>query len=428
MSSARVATAGVPRPPLSLTGNSLALVAAKVAGMALGFVFWLLAARLFTRGEVGLAAGVVSAMMLCTQVAQLGVGSSLITHFKAHEPSPGRLIGSAWTLVVAASALAGGLFLALASAVLTQLDVVSGSPGYAVLFLVAAVGGTCGTLLDQISTALRRGDQALARNVLFGASTIAVLVAVVALGHGGSSAIFLPWAVAAVAGCVLGALQLRAVLPGFRPRPALDGELSRRLVRTGIPNHVLTLSERVPGLVLPIVVLELLSAHDNAAWYAAWMMAWVAYIVPIQVGMTTFAEVARDPLRWPELARRGLQTSLAIGSIAALALLIVAEPMLSLLGPGYAADGATPVRLLALAVFPMSLTYAYYAVCRGLGQPQAALGFAWLGVIVSVGAIAFVAQPGGLSAMAATWVSVQTGLGAWAAWRLRRLLSARGTP
>src|SRR5215208_5576074 len=59
--------------PLTLTWNSLALIAAKVSTMALGFLFWLAAARLFEPSEVGVAAGLVAAMMLCTQVALLGL-------------------------------------------------------------------------------------------------------------------------------------------------------------------------------------------------------------------------------------------------------------------------------------------------------------------------------------------------------------------
>jgi hypothetical protein len=47
---------------LSLVPNSLALIAAKVAAMGLGFAFWLVAARFFARDAVGLAAAAVSAV------------------------------------------------------------------------------------------------------------------------------------------------------------------------------------------------------------------------------------------------------------------------------------------------------------------------------------------------------------------------------
>src|SRR5215218_3893232 len=82
-----VRTERAPRS-LSMLVSSLALIGGKVATMGLGFLFWLLAAQLFVPAEVGLAAGAVSAVMLCTQLALLGVGSSVIVHFPRHGARP----------------------------------------------------------------------------------------------------------------------------------------------------------------------------------------------------------------------------------------------------------------------------------------------------------------------------------------------------
>jgi len=82
--------------PLSSTVNSVALIVSKFGAMGLGGVFWLLAARLASPTEVGLAAGAVSAMVLCTQIAILGFGSAVILHLRSdrqplsvlHLPAP----------------------------------------------------------------------------------------------------------------------------------------------------------------------------------------------------------------------------------------------------------------------------------------------------------------------------------------------------
>jgi O-antigen/teichoic acid export membrane protein len=412
------------RAPLSLVGNSLALIAAKLATLGLGFVFWVLAARLFARGQVGIAAGVVSALMLCTQLALLGVGSSVITHYREHERDPERLIHSSVAVVVASAVAVAAVFLLIADTLLGQLDVVARSPTYAALFLVTAISGTVVALFDQTSTAMRRGDQALTRGILFGLLTIVVLAAVAGLTAAeGSEAIFVPWAIAGAAACGLGILQLQRVLRRFRLRPRVEAPLLKSLIRVGIPNHALTLAERAPGLIIPILVTELISAQANAAWYAAWMMAWAAYIVPIQVGMTAFVEVAREPANFADVIAHGLRTSLAIGTAAACALIVLAGPLLSLLGPGYAADGETPLRILALGVFPMTFTYAYFSACRGLRGPGRALGFGWVSVVASLGAAAIAGSIGGLTTIAISWVAVQTVFGVWAAVRLEKLKS-----
>ncbi|MCJ7709881.1 MAG: polysaccharide biosynthesis protein, partial [Chloroflexi bacterium] len=64
--------------------SSLALVMAKVATMGFGFLAWVVAARLNPATDVGIAAGAVSAVTLCAQLALVGVGSAVITLLPRH--------------------------------------------------------------------------------------------------------------------------------------------------------------------------------------------------------------------------------------------------------------------------------------------------------------------------------------------------------
>jgi len=410
------------RRPLSLLSNSLTLIAAKVAAMALGFVFWVLAARLFAPAEVGLAAGVVSAMMLCTQLATLGFGSAVIAHYPEHRQHPSALLNSAFLLVAGAAAVCAALFVLFAAGVFGELDVVGSAPGYAALFAGAAVFGTLWIILDQVSTTLRRGDQALVRGVLFGGSCVTVLVAVAVLTDAaGWEYIFLPWVVSGAAVCAAGLLQLRRSLPGWRMRPEIDAPLAGRLVRLGLPNWALTMAERTPGLMLPVIVTELLSPQANAAWYAAWMMAWVVYIVPIQVGLTLFAELVDDPSALGRSIRRGVRISLSLGLSAALVVALGADLALSILGASYAEEGATPLRILVLAVIPLTLVQAYFAACRASRRLGGAIVAGWLWAGLSVGLAALAGVRWGLTGMAIAWVASQYGMGAWAALGLRRV-------
>jgi O-antigen/teichoic acid export membrane protein len=196
----------------------------------------------------------------------------------------------------------------------------------------------------------------------------------------------------------------------------------RGLVAVGIRNHLLTLAERAPQLLLPILVTELLSPSDNAAWYVAWMTAWVVFIVPVQVGMTTFAEAARDPSGLEAIVRRGVVTSLAVGVPAAIAAALLAEPLLPLLGDTYATHGTDPLRVLVAAVVPLSFTYGYYSACRATGRLGQATVAAW--IVGALGATAAVAAgtADGLTAMAAAWVAVQFAAALWFGWRLRVLV------
>jgi len=190
------------------------------------------------------------------------------------------------------------------------------------------------------------------------------------------------------------------------------------MVTTGIGNHTLTLCERVPGLVLPIVVTELLSPQANAYWYVIWMSAWVVFITPLSVGVALFAEGSHRPKAMSGATTQALRISLIFGGGGAAVLWLFATPVLDLLGPEYAEAGTTPLRILLFGVVPMAFTSAYYARCRARGRLGEAIAIGVLGGLAAVVVTAIAGVEHGLSGMAIAWVAVQTVISGWAGMRL----------
>jgi O-antigen/teichoic acid export membrane protein len=403
---------------LTLVANALSVMAGKTVTMAFGFLFWLVAAREFPREQVGLAAGVVAAMMLCTQFAIGGVGSALITCYPQYRRRPARLLDTSVTVVVLTALAAAGLFLIAASLGLHQLGVVAANPVYALAFTLMTVFGTVGILLDQLSIALGRGDQVLVRGLAFGVVTVAgIALLPLAFGHPGSLAIFAPWALAGATNVALGLVQLRRMLPDYRYRGRVDRATAKDLMRHGLPNYALTLTERAPGLLLPIIVTEVLTPADNATWYAVWMMAWVVYTIPISAGLSLFAEGSNRPAGLRKATGEAIRVALLVGLAASLVLGLFARPLLSLLGSTYGATGATPLRILLLAFVPLTLVQAYFATSRARRRLREAVVVGSVSAAVSVGVAAAAGAAWGLVGMAFGWLAVQCATGAWAVCR-----------
>jgi O-antigen/teichoic acid export membrane protein len=418
----------------SMTGNALGMLSGRVAAMGLGFVFWLVAAHVATSREVGFAAAVVSAMMLCTQFGQLGVGSAFISLSRDHAPRPGVLLDVALTVTGIGSVIVAAVFLVAARTWLPELGQVSRTPSWTVAFLVMSVLGTAGIVLDQINVALGRGHQVLVRTAAFGLITLVPVAALPALGlHANAMLLFSFWLVAGVGALAVGMWQLWASTPpasestgvssehrayGYQYRPRLQPALVRRVLTVGLANHVLTLCERVPGLVLPVVVTELLSAEANAVWYIVWMSAWVVFTAPISVGIALFAEAVRLPESTARATATALRTSLLYAGTAAAGLALLAHPVLRLLGRHYAAAGVTPLRILLIGVVPLAVVSAYFAQCRARGRLTEAIA---AGTVAGVGGVVVPAAIGvhhGLIGIAAAWVAVQGIVACWAGVRL----------
>jgi len=404
---------------LSVLFSSVALIAARVVSMGLGFVAWLLAARLFAPEEVGVASALVASMMLCVQFGLLGIGSAVVALLPSHRDAQERMVSAGATVVVLCVLGVTLGFFALAVTLLSELSMVV-APVYAIAFLGMTVFGTLNTYYDYISLALRRGDQVLVRNIAFGVVTIAVLAisAFLFSDAQGSLLILVAWASAGLAACAVAGVQVARALGGA-PAARWDLPLTKRLVRVGWPNWLLTLAERAPALAMPVLVAQILGPTTNAFWYASWMMAWVVLIIPISIGQSVFAEASRDPASARAAMLHGLRTSLAIGVPAALVLAVAAELALTLLGAEYAAQSAPALRVLVVTVVPVTVIQAYYAVSRARGALTEAIVVGVLGGGATVVAALAAGRLGGLVAASAAWVLAQSVIAIWAAARLR---------
>lgn len=420
---ARPATPGT-GTSLRVLASSLALVAAKVATMGFGFLAWVVAARLYSPTEVGIASGVVAAVTLAAQIALIGVGSAVITLLPRHVQEPGRLLDTSISLLTLSSLAIALVFLAVAGLLLVELRVVSADPVFAGMFLLLAIAGTLGVLFDQASTARRRGDQVLVRGALAGVVTLAAVPILATTTSAGPASIFGAWTLGGVVTLALGLWMLGRAVPGYRARPRLQQALARELVVVGLPNYALTVAERAPGFVLPVLVTELISPADNAAWYAAWMMAWVVFIVPIQVGMTSFAEIARHPERTRVIVRNGVLSSLALGVAGAIVIALFAEVALGLLGSTYAEQGALPLRILLAGVVPMTFIQAWFSLSRASQRLRVPILVGSVSSIASILLPAYAAVQGGLTSMALAWLAVQSVTAVIALARLRSAMPA----
>jgi O-antigen/teichoic acid export membrane protein len=402
--------------------NSIALILARVSQSGLGFFAWLIAARLYTQSEVGLASGVVSAMMLCVQVALLGIGAAFIKLYPQYQDRPIDILHTALTVVSAMSLVWAGVFLLVASAAFHELSVVGSMVSYTALFLGLTLFGALQVLLDHISIALRRGHQVLVRNTLIGLITVAGVAAMPLVFNAKSSmAIIAAWVLANLAAVSIGIVQLWLSVSHYRYQPRVNHSVTRELFRIGIPNWALTITERAPAWLMPIAVTELLSPTDNAHWYAVWMMAWVILIIPISVGQNLFAEVSHHPSALQKTTRQSIRSSLTLGSAAMIGVMVMAPFVLSLLGRDYARAGTTPLRILSLSLWPVTYIQIYYNACRArhrLGEAT------WVGLLNAVLSTVIPVAAGvayGLTGMAAAWVAVQFATSAWTMWRMRTL-------
>lgn len=215
--------------------NSIALILARVSLSGLGFFALLIAARLYPQSEVGLAQGVVSAMMLCVQVALLGIGSAFIKLYPQHQDRPTDILHTSITVVGAMSLVWAGVFLLVASAAFHELSLVGSMASYTLVFLGLTFFGALNVMLDHISIVLRRGHQVFVRNILSGAITVTgVATLALVFDFNSSMAIVTAWMLASLGACLLGLVQLWLSVSHYRYQPRVNPRVTSELFRIGI--------------------------------------------------------------------------------------------------------------------------------------------------------------------------------------------------
>jgi O-antigen/teichoic acid export membrane protein len=333
---------------------------------------------------------------------------------------PRQTLDTAFTLVTVAATVTAGGYLAISS--LSGSEALPGTDRgvFAVLFLASALFGTVLICQDQVSIALHHTEGAATRYAVGGALTLAVVLAVANLLPLSPTGLVACWSVGSAAAVLVGVVQLHR-WARYHYRPSLHLGRLRRMTRIGVSNQMLTLTERLPPALIPVVLAHFASPTATAYWYPAWMMAWAAFTAPISVGMVQFADLVRAPERAREIVRSGVVWSLVLGGALCLVLVVGADVFLSLLGKGYAEASVTALRVLVIGLVPFVVIQAYNAQCRALSRTREATVLGML-VMAAVCVGTAVLAGRGTTAVAVLWVGCTGAAALWAGYRLRVLL------
>lgn len=403
------------RDPVYANGYALVLNAG--VGAALGFVFWIVAARLFSREDLGWGAGVISAATLAALIGKAGFDAALI-RFVPHVHA--RYARKIVLYAVAGTVLLTGL---VCAAILVLAG--SGVPSLAPLrtplaatgFLLLAAGTSAAWILDAFYIAEQDARVTLLRNLAFhGVKLLAPFAVVAALA---SFAVPLAWSVGLAASLVVAV----ALLPRRLRRHTQQGTArpSRREVAAySAKNYVLNLSEFLPGLVMPIIVLEMLGAEANAGFFLAWTIANVMFLAAKAISQSAFAALVRDASPVPALRKGALLSALVLVP-GVIALLLGAPLMFRLFGPEYGGTSVDLLRVLALsapAIVTLNL-YLAYLKARRAGWELTLLPAAMLVTLMVLLPAALAVA--GVMGVGYVWLAVQAAAGAYA---LARLLAA----
>ncbi len=352
----------VERIKTPLYRNALYLILNAAITYLFGFLFWIVVARFYSETEVGFSSAIISAISLLSLLSLVGTNFSVI-RFLPGTARPRELINSISTLVALVTMVTAAIFVIGADLWSPALSFVKNNAIFYLTFLVAAVLLTLSQLLDSVFIAKRRAQFVLCRSAIFSLVRIPLLALLVIYFH--TFGVIAAWGIAlGIALIISYFLFLPKVITGYRPGLMLNLGYFRDIQRYSGHSYLASLIAQAPGMILPLMVINLLGTESNAYFYIAWMIAHSLSAVSYSISQSLFAEGSISWRYMREKIGSSLKFTYLLLIPVVLILVIAGKWILLAFGLSYAANAVYLLSLLGLASLPRGIIHIYISFLR----------------------------------------------------------------
>jgi O-antigen/teichoic acid export membrane protein len=385
--------------------NSLFLMANTAVTTGLGFFFWVVVARFYTEAEVGLASAIISAVSLLALFSKLGVDVALI-RFLSKAENPVGMINSCFTLSGISTLALAGIFLAGLDLWSPALGFITEDVMFILAFVLFALGWTLSGTMDFVFIARRRAEFVFTKNAIFSVLKIPLPILLVLFFR--AFGIVSSWGIAIGIALVISLFFfLPRVQNGYRAVPWVNWGIIRNIWRYSAGNYLASLFAAASSFILPIMVVNLLEAEQNAYFYVAWMMAGLLFIIPGAVSQSLFAEGSHFEGELGVNVRRSFRFVFLLLIPAVILLLLLGKWLLLLFGESYSANALGLLWILGASSLFMGINNIYGSILRVEGRLKELVlicGFTTLAVLLGS---YFVMPTTGIIGVGYAWMAAQ---------------------
>jgi len=370
-----------------------------------GFFFWMIVARFYTEAEVGFSSAIISAISLLALISMVGLNISLV-RFLPRADKPQDLINSCYTLSGLISLAVAGVFLVGLGFWSPALAFVNQHAVFAAAFIVFTVLWTLSNMVDFTFAARRRAGFVLSKSIIFSVLKLPLPILFVLFFH--TFGIVASWGIAAaVAVAVSIFLFLRRVQDSYKPRPTLKLNLLKGMWRYSGGNYLANLFAGCPAFILPLMVVNVLGAEQNAYFYIGWMMAGLLFAIPRAISTSLFAEGSHFEGKLRENVTRSLKFSYLLLVPAVIVLIVAGKWVLLAFGQSYSANALYLLWVLSVSSLPLAINSIYFTILRVTGRIKELMAI-WGFIVLATLLVSYLIMPvTGIIGIGYAWLGTQ---------------------
>lgn len=344
----------------SLLSNAIYLMSTTFLTTFLGFLFWLITARIYTPQDIGFASNIISSMNLITLLSLFGFNIAFI-RFLPISSEKDSLINTGFSLSIIASLILSILFLYKIELWSPKLIFLKENPVFSLLFILMSCLWLITTLLNNIFISNRSSIYVLEKELLFGFVRIIFPIFLVSFG---SIGIFLSWGIGSIIALIFGIVLLFRIHPSYCPQIQFKKEIIYSMFNFSFGNYIANLMTSTPALILPIIITTIASPEAGAYFYITWMMANLLFAIPSQVSQSLLAEGSSNSSTENHNTIKSIKFIVVLLVPSIVFIILFGNKLLNLFGPQYSIEGTELLKILSASALPFAINSVYISEMR----------------------------------------------------------------
>jgi len=389
---------------ISLYRNAFYLMLNSVAVAVTGFIFWAIAARLYPVEGLGFASAAISAMTLLALLSSLGLDYGLVRFLPTSGEEATTIMNSCFTAGSLVSIALSLIFVAGLGIWSPALLFIRQHPIFFVVFVISTTVSTLHAFVQRAFIAGRGGQFALAQGLIFGILRFIPLLFLANLFE--TFGIFVSWGMAMSLTVIVSLfLFLPRIHAGYHPIPAIRKRAIRGLMNFSVANYGANLMWTIPGLILPLMVVNRLGAEPNAYFYIGWATASVLFTIPVAISLSLFAEGSYNQQRLARDISRSLKLMFIILVPTIILIYVLGDKILLLFGRAYSENAIKLLRISAISALPIGINHLYFSIKRIEMKMKSVVGFSIFIAILTLVLSWFLMPRMGIWGAGVAWLS-----------------------
>ncbi len=340
----------------SLIKNSIYLMVTSFSTSILAFLFWVVAARYYSPGDIGIISAMLSSISLISMISSIGIPKALFFYLPRDLENASRMINSSIMTSVTISIIFSLIFIFGLKIWTPELRTILNNFENVIVFMVVAIVMTTYTLISAAFTAGRKSSYCMINDTIYHSSKIIPLIILASLGKIG---IFLSICVGMILSTITGFFLL-SKLWKYYPKLTFD-PIIKNMMRFSFGNYVVDILCNIPKLIFPIMILNLISDKSAGYFYVAITMAGLLYGVSQSSSASLLVESSDEEKLWGNV-NKAIKFNIILLVPGILLFIILGRLVLNIFSPIYAENSFNTLVILAVTSIPLSIVNMFTTI------------------------------------------------------------------